>query len=203
MKQNIVLMFTLIALLAGCSSMPLSKQQVNKVQSIAIINNFPQYPSYSSIGTTVFQNSYDKIINKNYQEELSSIFAKYLGQKGYKNVAVYNKTKKYKGEVDLVITLEPSGLNRPAAPNNAGYGIYQRSFFGIQDKASTYIEMNALIKLKSGEEFNTHFHDFSPVSFKDLPKKWDYLSNSQKNEIESKIKQNMKKSINAMRDLGL
>jgi hypothetical protein len=48
--------------------------------------------------------------------------------------------------------------------------------------------MNALIKLKSGEEFNTHFHDFSPVSFKDLPKKWDYLSNSQKNEIESKIK---------------
>jgi hypothetical protein len=63
--------------------------------------------------------------------------------------------------------------------------------------------MNALIKLKSGEEFNTHFHDFSPVSFKDLPKKWDYLSNSQKNEIESKIKQNMKKSINAMRDLGL
>jgi PBP1b-binding outer membrane lipoprotein LpoB len=85
MKQNIVLMFTLIALLAGCSSMPLSKQQVNKVQSIAIINNFPQYPSYSSIGTTVFQNSYDKIINKNYQEELSSIFAKYLGQKGYKN----------------------------------------------------------------------------------------------------------------------
>jgi hypothetical protein len=63
--------------------------------------------------------------------------------------------------------------------------------------------MNALVKLKSGEEFNTHFHDFAPVSFKDLPKKWDYLSNSQKNEIESKIKQNMKKSINAMRDLGV
>jgi hypothetical protein len=53
------------------------------------------------------------LLHKNYQEELSSIFAKYLGQKGYKNVAVYNKTKKYKGEVDLVITLEPSGLNRP------------------------------------------------------------------------------------------
>jgi hypothetical protein len=50
----------------------------------------------------------------------------------------------------------------------------------IAVKIKRYIEMNALIKLKSGEEFNTHFHDFSPVSFKDLPKKWDYLSNSQK-----------------------
>jgi uncharacterized lipoprotein len=41
MKKHIVLMLTLIALLAGCSSMPLSKQQINKVQSIAVINNFP------------------------------------------------------------------------------------------------------------------------------------------------------------------
>ncbi|CAC9538295.1 hypothetical protein [uncultured Gammaproteobacteria bacterium] len=59
MKKNIILMLTLIALLAGCNSMPLTKQQVNKVQSIAIINNFPQYPSFSFIGTTTFQNSYD------------------------------------------------------------------------------------------------------------------------------------------------
>lgn len=203
MKKNIILMLTLIALLAGCNSMPLTKQQVNKVQSIAIINNFPQYPSFSFIGTTTFQNSYDYIINKNYQEKLSNIFAKYFSQKGYKNIAVYNKTKEYKGEVDLIITLEPSGLDLPAAPNNAGYGIYQRSFFGLRDKASTYIEMNALVKLKSGEEFNTHFHDFAAVSFKNLPKKWSYLSSAQKNEIERKLEQNIKKSIKTMHDLGL
>jgi alkylated DNA nucleotide flippase Atl1 len=36
-----------------------------------------------------------------------------------------------------------------------------------------------------------------------LPKKWSYLSSAQKNEIERKLEQNIKKSIKTMHDLGL
>jgi hypothetical protein len=48
-----------------------------------------------------------------------------------------------------------------------------------------------------------HIHDFAAVSFKNLPKKWSYLSSAQKNEIERKLEQNIKKSIKTMHDLGL
>ncbi|AYQ57789.1 hypothetical protein MS2017_2137 [Bathymodiolus thermophilus thioautotrophic gill symbiont] len=202
MKKHFISIFVLILLLTGCSTTPLTKQQLSKVQTVAIVNSFPKHPSYSLIGTTVFQNEISYIGGEDYRAELSNMFVKYFTQKGYKNIAVYNNKKEAKG--DLIIMLEPAELNVPGVYGNVGYGIYQKSFFGISGDPLTYIEMNASAELRSGEEFNTHFHNSIPTSFKKLTKKWNDLSDSKKDAIRGKIKKSMKKSVkSAMHDLGL
>ena len=204
MKKYIALTLVFTLLLAGCNTVPLSEQQLNKIKSVAIVNNFPQYPSYSLVGTTVFQNEYGSIKDKDYQAELSNVFAGYFGKKNYKSVTIHDNAKEVSPETDLIVTLEPAGLGLAGTPNQAGYGLYQKSFFGFSDAPFTYIEMNVFAKLASGEKFNTHSHDSTFISFKKLTKEWNDLSNFKKNEIANKIRKNIKKSANSsMRDLGL
>jgi hypothetical protein len=201
-NNNIGIFFILLLLLTGCSA-PLTKSQRAEINTVAVVNEFPARPNYAIIGTTIFNNKYDELKEEDYFGFVSNVTVGYLSKKGYKTTLITGDKTGLDKKYDLVLTLIPRDIYE--MPGTMGYGVNQRSFFGVESDPNVYVALNISPKLHGRNTGNAYYNSvLQPLSFESLPNKWDMLTQAQKSEIHNKLKQNIRKAITMlMKDVGL
>jgi hypothetical protein len=115
----------------GCAKLPpqLNIDEISSIKTIKVVNNFPEYPAYEVIGTTMFNNAYSEVEDPSFRLLITETMIDILKEKGYLVEEVDDATA---ADADLIIRLE-SGYDifasEPEKFKN-GYGFYERSFFG-------------------------------------------------------------------------
>jgi len=74
-KIKLVYSLLLLVVLTGCAS-TLKPQDLKEVETVGVVNEFPEYPNFVTTGTTIFNNDYDAVkdsLDNNIQETLTKI----------------------------------------------------------------------------------------------------------------------------------
>lgn len=188
-----ILFFISIAVLTGCAA-PLKKAELETVKKIAVVNNFPKYPNYAVIGTTVFSNEYDEIYDDQFLRKVVDVTVDYLSKKGYDVKKTDSSENSEYKEADLVLTLIPRDIYQ--IPGTNGYGVQQRYFLGAPLKPIVYVALNIRPELHGKAIGNAYYKDILiPLSFESLPNKWNMLTEAQRKEIIEKLNQGIEQTI--------
>lgn len=185
----LVLAFNLIS----CSS-HLTKEELQNINRVGIVNNFPEFPSYIVIGTTIFNNEYGIINDKKFHDKFSEVATNYLTKKNYKVSAIPDKDKETKN-VDLILVFKPLDIYQMPG-TSYGYGLNQRSMFGNAMAPNVYVSFNVFLYLNgeyTGNSFYTKALTILPLG--DLPLKWDDLSVDNKKLVTENLNKAIDESV--------
>lgn len=204
MKIRIALLTFLTAALVGCAG-SLQSIDPSSFRNIAVINSFPEEMNYMSIGTTIFNNEYQNVIQSDrLKEKLSDLLKNYLEARGYAVTEIEGKENIKNESYDLVIDIYPS--NSFGMENALGYGVYQRSFLGNQSSFVTYTFLGLAPYIGgsrlSGRIRGESLTDISSeVAFKE---KWGDLTKQEQELILKKVEANLNDAmVQAIGKLGI
>lgn len=187
------LLIASIALLCVSCATPMKQSEVEKIKTVGVINQFPEYPNFVSVGTTIFNNDYDKIEDHQFHAYVSQVVLDYLKSKGL-GAREITDSAEAKNNVDLVLYLIPRDVYQ--VPETFGFGVNQRSFLGVLGPANTYVALNISPYLH-GERMGSAFYreNLSKLQIEQLPGKYSSLTVDQKKHVEGDLKKNIQESI--------
>ncbi len=203
-----LLLLTIIFTISACSS-PLKRNELSQVRSVAIINKAPEHPYYTYIGTTVFNNNRDEIKELPLKQTVNQIIVDRLASKGLQTTILDNKKLLKQGQYDLLIEVIP--LDVYQQPGTLGYGVYQRSTFGIKTPIVSYVYIDIAVSSKkngrSGRRGRMKYRDSSLIRAEEslkgvMPKQWSMVSQREKeiliNNLMKQISQSVPKSLSEL-----
>jgi len=199
--QN-ALIVSFIVFLSGCHNQ-IMKIDLAKVESVGIINKFPNYPNYLNIGTTIFNNSSCIVEDITYKKFLTEEVEKHLQRKGFK--VKHLLSEKSASNVDMIIEILPRSIY--GIPNTKGYGFFHRSLLGISAKKKSYVALS-LNQKKDGKEvfrlLSCIGEIMTNLPIDEMPLKWNELNESKKKELGIILKKDITKAVSmAFSKLGL
>jgi hypothetical protein len=206
--RGFILVTTIIGLLYGCAA-PISKTDRDNIRTIGVLNSFPENPTWTRIGATVFTNKFSTAEARGYKALLSKTTIDYLKNKGYvvKELADKNSIP----DTDINFRIELSPWDTEQYVGTKGYGFVQRSVMGIFKKGPfAYVVMYITPSTKQGASFhelnlNSHYNEqFEVLPISDMPSTWAELSISKQTELEKSLKICIEKSLEVLLpELGL
>lgn len=180
-----------LALLTACAA-PLTKTELESIRTVGVINEFPEYPNFTNIGTTLFNNDYDKVNDPALKEFLTNEVISQIESRGYSATAVADKESDV--GFDLVMVIIPRDIYNMV--DTYGYGFYQRSMFNVNSSAETYIALNLNPTTKGRSRCDSCYgQSLSDLPIDDMPAKWSELEDSKKIEFVDILKQDIKKAV--------
>ena len=185
----------LIIFITACAT-PITKEQLNNIKTIGLVNSFPENPNYLSIGLTIFENETSSLNSLSFKQYLTDISSSYLKDKGYK-VSIYeNRELAEKANLDMVIELLPRDAYQK--PGTYGYGFYQRTLFGANvSNAQSYVALNISPESKYfSNAFAAYYKEnFDNIHLDALPEKWDNIPTDDRNKMIDNLKNNINKTV--------
>lgn len=178
--------------LASCAT-PMRQSSLETVRVVGVVNQFPRYPNFVSIGTTIFNNEYDVVEDERFRESVSKVVLDYVKTKGFDAREISNDPEATK-KVDLVLYLIPRDAYQRTG--TFGFGVYQRSLFGMRAPASAYVALNIRPVLR-GENMGSAFYreNFSKLQIEQLPEKWASLTDDQKKHVQEVLSNNIQETV--------
>ena len=201
--QNIYKVIGLIVLLifaSGCST--LSKIEKEKIHTVGVLNTFPEKPTWTVIGITMFTNDLSYVPNQGYKELLTRTTLKYLAHKGYKVKEISSKNTKLDDDIDLILEIDPGDIYSYIHTN--GYGFVQRNAFGTLEQPFAYVSLYIIPILKKDYGMRQNYifsfgsatissKRLEPITLKVLPEKWSKLPDADQQRFEKILKINIEK----------
>ncbi|GGB79309.1 hypothetical protein GCM10011352_01210 [Marinobacterium zhoushanense] len=180
----------LIILISGCAS-NIKQQELNLVNTVGIVNEFPKYPNFVTIGTTIFTNDYDYIENDLFSDLLVSTVKEYVEGKGMKVSLIAESEIK---NVDMALKLVPRDVYGIAG--TYGYGINQKMFLGKPLPAMSYVALNLVPYINGNSRCSgCYLQSMKKIEVGKLPEKFSMLSSDDKILVESVLKENIKETV--------
>jgi hypothetical protein len=206
--RSLFFVTTIIGFLYGCTA-PISKADRDNVRTIGVLNSFPENPTWTRIGATVFTNKFSTAEARGYKALLSKTTIDYLKNKGYVVKELTDKNSIPDGDINFRIELSPWDAEQYVGTK--GYGFVQRSIMGIFKKGPfAYVVMHINPSIKQGDSFNElnqnsqYNEQFEVLPISDMPSTWGELSISQQTELEKSLKICVEKSLKVLLpELGL
>ncbi len=160
----------LIAALAACAA-PLPREEVVGAKTVGILNEFPDYPDYALIGTTMFTNKHEDVPDPGAKAYLTAYLSGLLRERGYEVKEVQSRTDP---GVDVVIRVIPRDIMHMA--ESYGYGFWQRHLLGAAINKVSYTALN-LMPVKAEREGCgwCYGQSVASVTTGKLPPKWEDL----------------------------
>jgi hypothetical protein len=195
MRTFVIILISLVTMFnQGCGkpTVPMSSEDLKAINKVVVVTDFPDYPAYEVIGTTMFNNELSTVEDKSFKELLVNTTIELLRTKGYE---VEERGLDYKSQTDLIITVL-SGYNFFEKPPNDfknGYGFFEHSSFGNSSTRFSYVALY-IVPTYKGEvrckscgytEFETAHIPF------DLPNVWSELSKGEEEKISEKLNNNI------------
>ncbi len=198
-KINIMLLLMVSFFLTACAT-SLTPQNLENVKTVGVIDNFPDTPRYNVVGTTIFNNEYDKIDDKTYKALLEKTVVERLTAKGFK-VSIIDK--KQSNNYDMIIELVPRDLYQ--TPETFGYGLNQRSFLGVRMPAFTYVSLNVVPYIQGKVMCEACYAaNITSLKIGDLPNSWQALNKQHQDIARDAMNDNIVKGVNeVMIKMGL
>ena len=186
--------------LAACAT-PLTTQQLSEIKTIGIINNFPQYPNFLNVGTTVFNNQTDAVREPEFREYLVSVVDDYLREKGYTPEFISDKASG--GNADMLIELIPR--DSYGMVGSYGFGFYQKSLLGKIIYKNSYVSLNVSPIIAGRSKcIACYAASRTDLPIEKMPPKWADLDDDQKEKFRSILKADIKKAlVEVLKNSGL
>jgi hypothetical protein len=179
-----------LILLTACAS-PLTKQELESIHTVGVVNGFPESPNFVNIGTTVFNNEYDEVSDPTLKGFVTNEVLSQIKLRGYsaeisENIADEN--------VDLVMVIVPREIYNMIG--TYGYGFYQRSMFSVSVFEKSYIALNLRPTTKGSSRCDTCYgQSMTDLPISEMPEKWSELEDSKQEEFIKILKQDIKNAV--------
>ena len=198
-KINIVLLLIASFFLTACAT-SLTPQDLANVKTVGVINSFPENPHYVVVGTTIFNNEYDKINEPTYKELLEKTVIDRLSAKGFKASII---DKEQSDKYDMVIKIVPRDIYQ--MPETYGYGLNQNSIIGVRMPAFSYVSLNVVPYIRGeGMCDACYIAKITNLEMGDLPNSWQELNKQNQDIARNAINDNIVKGVNeVMVKMGL
>ena len=181
----------LVLLISACAT-PLSQKDLDNIKTVGILNDFPDKPNFTNVGTTIFNNENDTVDDSSYKEFLTATIEDVLIKKGYK-VTLLSDDKPH-SHVDLVLKVIPRDVYN--MPSTYGFGFYERSLLGGSLYRKSYVALN-LSPMTNGESRCNacYAESLTDLPVEEIPSLWNDLSDEMKLEFEKILKNDIVKTI--------
>jgi len=200
--EKLIILIVLLIFVSGCST--LTKIEKENIHTVGVLNTFPEKPTWTVIGVTMFTNSFSYVPNKGYKELLTSRTIKYLKDKGYKVKEISSKNTKLDDDIDLILEIDPREVY--PYPHTNGYGFVQRNLLGTLEQPFAYVSLyiTPILRKNYGMKQNYGFtfgsstinsKHFEPIKLEVLPEKWNKLSDENQQKFEKILKLNIEKTL--------
>jgi len=194
-----VIIISCLLLLTGCAS-PLTTKELEETHSVGVINEFPENPNFTIIGTTIFNNSHDEIKDPSIKKFISTDVISRLKSRGYTVTEISDQ--KFAKEFDLVVAIIPRDIYGMPATN--GYGFYRKSALNIKAFEGTYVALNLMPKKNGWSRCDTCFgKSMAGLTIDESSENWSKTNESDKVKIIEKLKHGIKIAVeNAFKNTG-
>jgi hypothetical protein len=188
----------IINLLSGCAGLSVTERE--SIRTIGLLNSFPDNPTWTVIGTTIFTNQLSTAPPRGYKSLLNQITIDYLKSRGYKVKELSDKNSVQDADVNFRIELSPRDAEQYV--DTKGYGFVQRSFFGMKKGPFAYVVMYIIPRFRGDSGFGTfgkyaYYHEqFEPLTIDEMPPTWNDLLSATQDDLEKSLKICIEKSLN-------
>jgi hypothetical protein len=183
--------------------MPLTQSEIEKVKTIAILDDLPEYPRYNIHGFTPLTSTFEKIQDKRFREKVVATASNYLQSKGYKVIVISKNNNAGGMKIDLLldITGVPLGNNQ----YEHGYGVSQVYLFGSATAPYTYASLAVFPSLsRDATRAGYRTEKSTSLTKKELAKNWESLPQNDKEEIIKALNSNIEEvTTELMKKLGI
>jgi hypothetical protein len=186
-------------LLSACAT-SLKPQDLANVKTVGVINSFPETPHYIVVGTTVFNNEYDKINEPTYKALLEKTVLDRLSAKGFQASII---RKEQSDQFDMILEIVPRDVYE--TPETDGYGINQNSILGVRMPAFSYISLNIAPTIHGNMMCAAYYvAKITSLKIGDMPSSWQDLSPQYQDQAKKSLNDNIVSGINeVMLKMGL
>ena len=195
-----LLLVIVVFLLSACAS-TITKTDIAKIKVVGVVNNFPDSPKYTLVGTTVFNNDYDTINDTTFKSLVTNEVTTLLQNKGYQTIIL---SKGDAGNrIDMMIEILPRDLYN--MPYTMGYGFYQRSMFGITANKISYTALNLIPVIQGSKRCSACYGEsITNLPMDVMPSKWSEIGQEKQVELKNLLKADIQKAVNkAFSGIGL
>ncbi|MBT0082624.1 hypothetical protein [Vibrio alginolyticus] len=192
MKNRIKLVYSLLlsVVLTGCAS-TLKPQDLKEVETVGVVNEFPEYPNFVTTGTTIFNNDYDAVKDSSFSDLLVKTVKDYVEAKG---MAVKLISESEIGDVDMAIKLVPRDIY--GVSNTFGYGVHQQSIFGKRMGAITYVSLNVVPYIDGDSKCSTcYLKGVKVLDIEELPAQFSLLSQDEQAHVKDSLDNNIQETL--------
>ncbi len=182
---SLVSILALAWFLQGCASNQYNPEQIKKIKTIGVINSFPEFPSYITLGTTNLNHDGSVMKLPELKGEVSHAALTYLQSKGYQ--AQLTDLSNQSG-FDMIIHLRPS-KDRNYITN--GYGLQRKTIFSVESWINVFLIYSLQVKLKNDEPRNILHQYLKETELEDLSDTWPELSEVQKQQVKSSMQKHI------------
>ena len=201
MRAILKISFLLVVgfLLSACAT-SLKQQDLANVKTVGVINGFPETPHYVVVGTTIFNNEYDKINEPAYKDLLEKTVLDRLSAKGFQASII---RKEQSDNFDMILEIVPRDIYE--TPETDGYGINQQSILGMRMPAFSYISLNVVPTIHGNMMCAAcYMAKITNSDIGDLPSSWQELSPQHQDIARKSLNENIVTGINeVMLKMGL
>lgn len=205
MKLMYRLITSLLILTITACATPITKEQLNNIKTVGLINSFPENPNYLSIGLTIFENETSNLDALSFKQYLTDISSSYLKKQGLNVSTFRDRESAEKANLDMVIELLPRDAYQK--PGTYGYGFYQRTLFGAKvGNAQSYVALNLSPESRYfSSAFSAYYKEnFDNIHLKALPENWDKIPEADRSKMIDNLKNNIDKTvIGLFKEFGL
>ncbi len=172
-------------LLQGCASNQYNPEEIKQVKKIGVINSFPEFPSYITLGTTNLNHDGSIMKLSGLKDEVSHAALTYLQNKGYQaELTELTKQNNY----DMIIHIRP-GMDSNRITN--GYGLQRRTIFSAESWINVFMIYSLNVKLQNDEPRNIVHQYLKETELEGLTDTWPELSEEQKQQVQSSMQKHI------------
>ncbi|WP_036182620.1 hypothetical protein [Marinobacterium lacunae] len=180
-----------LVFLTACAS-PLTKKELETLRTVGVVNEFPEYPNFTNIGTTVFNNEYDEVNDSTLKQFVTNEVVSQINSRGYSAIEISDKVSD--ADVDLVMVIVPRDIYNMI--DTYGYGFYQRSMFSANAFEKSYVALNLRLTTNGNSRCDTCYgQSLTELPIDEMPAKWSELEDSKKKEFINILKQDIKSAV--------
>ena len=190
----------LLALLTACAT-PLTKNDIENIRHVGVLNTFPDYPNYTIVGTTIFNNEYGKIEDPSLKSFITNELIEQLSSRGISAKEISDETKN--SGVDLILVVVPRDIYNMI--DTYGYGLYQRSMFGVKAFKKSYVAMNIRPTINGKSRCDSCYgQSLTALPIDEMPEIWSDLDVAQQEQLIELLKKDIKNAVDiAFKKTGL
>jgi hypothetical protein len=176
--------------LFACSGQ-LSKKQQAEIRTVAIVNNFPDYPAYAQINISIHTQAYPTVNEPAFKRALTNQVAQLVRQQGY---LVKENFDGDASKVDLLIEISPEKVDDLV--DSFAYGFHYRSLLGLISASHSYVSLNLMTKLKGKTQCDDCVGEsVTKLDIHGWRNNWIELPRTEKKKFEDALNSNIKNAV--------
>ncbi len=187
------ILFTACGLIACAAT--LTKQQMASIQTVTVVNHFPDFPTLADVSVSLAPSSHPTINDHAFRNYLSQQLVNRLQQRGYQVVIADSSGASGQQEAaELLVEIMPDTVEELLESD--AYGFYHRSLLGLTGFTSSYISLT-LVTTLNGQQIcsDCRGESVTTLDIHALPDNWIELGRADKQALQQALYRDIEQAV--------